>query len=283
MRCKARAAGFAFCAAIVATAPGLAEVTAADASRACDLAAANPRDTDRPAGVQGIERTRIDSAVAIQACEAALALDPANRRLLYQTGRAHYEAKDYRKARPLFDRAAQSGSAIAIVTIGWMHFQGIGGPVDDEQARSWFERAAAAGNIEGMNNLAHLYRTGRGVTRDDVMAGHWYKKSAALGNSHAMSVLGYMYMLGQGVRKDNAEARRWLSKALAADPGNTTARENLAVIDQANRRRSGTGSGGDGGVSGYQDHSPRVLPCVNASGHQSNKAYIGNGAYGPCY
>jgi hypothetical protein len=53
--------------------PGLAQNqdTAATLVLACDQAAASPTDKDRPVGLAGVPSGRLDSQIAIVACEAA--------------------------------------------------------------------------------------------------------------------------------------------------------------------------------------------------------------------
>jgi TPR repeat protein len=95
-------------------------------AHACDLAAASPYDSMRPSEIPGISFEKIDAKVALPACQAALATDPENPRLLYEMGRA-YEANK-----------------------------------DDTQARTFYEKAAARGNPGAQHNLSNFYARGLG-------------------------------------------------------------------------------------------------------------------------
>ena len=100
---------------------------------------------------------------------------------LYQQGRVHYDRKEYEKAVPLFQKAAEQGHAPA------------------------------------QNNLGYCYQYGEGVTQNKEEAVKWYRLAAEQGNAPAQYNLGWCYQYGKGVRKNKTEARKWYQKA--ADQG----------------------------------------------------------------
>jgi TPR repeat protein len=200
-------------------------------STACDLAAASPADRSRPAGIAGITLDKIEAKVAIPACEAALAAEPGNPRLLFQMGRTFSSIKDYEKARAFYEKAAGLGYASAQTSLGVLYENGRGGlPKDDREAARLYKLAAEQGEGSGQNNLGFFYQMGRGgLPKDDREAARLYELAAAQGNAAAQINLGGFYERGLGgLAKDDQEAGRLYK--LAADRGNAAARAFLARL-----------------------------------------------------
>jgi TPR repeat protein len=141
----------------------------------------------------------------------------------------HYlDVKDYAKALPLLQNAAEAGNAEAMNKLGVLYGKGHGVVQDYAQAREWYQKAAKAGEAWGMNNLGWLYENGLSVARDYAKAREWYQKAADAGNTDAMASLGLLYDRGQGGAQDYAKAREWYQKA--ADAGNPTAMAGLGWL-----------------------------------------------------
>jgi TPR repeat protein len=140
---------------------------------------------------------------------------------LVKNGRAASQRQDYAEAMDWFGKAADLGSAEAMVELAELHAFGRGVPQDDVQAFRWYARAAELGNALAMGNVGYFYQAGRGVPRDDREAVRWYRGAADLGNTGAMIGLGTLYDAGLGVSKDYAEAMRWYRRA--ADLGDPNA------------------------------------------------------------
>ncbi|MGA8657757.1 MAG: hypothetical protein WB586_16550, partial [Chthoniobacterales bacterium] len=136
----------------------------------------------------------------------------------------YLDAKDYAKALPLLQKAADTGHAVAMNNLGWLYQNGWGVAQDYAKARECYQKAADAGNALAMNNLGWLYHNGWGVAQDYGKAREWYQKAADTGNALAMNNLGWLYHNGWGVAQDYGKAREWYQKAAAA--GNALAMNN---------------------------------------------------------
>jgi TonB family protein len=192
-----------------ACAAAAANAETASAPNACDLAAAGPLDPSRPDGVPGVAVDRIDGKTAMPACEAALAAEPENPRLLYQTGRTHASNNDYKKARAFFEQAAGLGHAAAATDAGFFYENGIGGPRDERQAVRLYKLAADQGQAPAQTFLGNLYANGRGgLSRAPVEAARLYGLAAEQGYAPGQSNLANLYARGVGVTKNVEEAAR---------------------------------------------------------------------------
>jgi len=134
-------------------------------------------------------------------------------------------AKNDTVAAAWYRKAAEAGDARGMANLGVMYANGRGVPQDDAQAVNWYRKAAEAGDADGMTNLGWMYQNGRGVARDDAQAVNWYRQSAEAGSPHGMANLGWMYWNGAGVTKDDVAAIGWYRKA--ADAGDADGMTNL--------------------------------------------------------
>ena len=136
---------------------------------------------------------------------------------LYQQGRVHYDRKEYEKAVPLFQKAAEQGHAPAQNNLGYCYQYGEGVTQNKEEAVKWYRLAVEQGNAPAQSNLGYCYQYGEGVTQNKEEAVKWYRLAAEQGNAPAQYNLGWCYQYGKGVRKNKTEARKWYQKA--ADQG----------------------------------------------------------------
>jgi TPR repeat protein len=230
----------------------------------CDRLAASNVDPELPKSLPGVPVSAIKPKLAVLACETALKAEPENRRIMFQLGRAYGAAKNYEKARELYERAdalghalatnnlgalydegqgakpdpaearrlfekaARAGVPLAMSNIGYFMYQGRGGPKDYAQAREWYEKASAAGIAVAAYRLGVLYHNGRGVPTDLAEARRWYEKAAEGGNGQAMMEIGFFYERGNGVPVDYAKAREWYEKGAAV--GNAPSMGNLGAL-----------------------------------------------------
>jgi serine/threonine protein kinase len=236
----------------------------------CDRLAASPDDPQRRKDVQGVYSTSMNVAAASDACSEAMQHHPQVARFVFQAGRVASAAKDYVRARQLFEQAANLGSVAAMTDLGLLYRDGLGGDKDYILARTWimkaadmgapaginalgllylkgqgvgldygrardlFERAAQAGDTAGLTNLGNLYRTGNGVPVDYNKARDLFERAAQMGRSVAMRNLGLMYQNGLGVPVDRARARDWFERAIKAEGtvrDRNEAREALQRLD----------------------------------------------------
>jgi TPR repeat protein/ABC-type uncharacterized transport system substrate-binding protein len=204
--------------------------TAASLVLACDLAAASPSDTQRPIGIAGVPRSKLDPQAAIAACEAAAAVAPNDPRIMFQLGRSHVATKAYESARVQISRASDLGYAVAQANLGVFYAAGLGGLAkDDREALRLFKLAASQGDPFGNNNLGFFYEIGRGLPKDDAEAARFYKLAADNGEPWGQYNLGRFYQNGRGglTRNDREAARLY---RLAADQGHEAAEVNLGVF-----------------------------------------------------
>ena len=205
--------------------------TAAQAAVAtCDKAAASPQDVDRPSGVPGVELNRIDPPAAIEACRAAVAAAPQERRMAFQLARALDVAGQDAQAREFLEKAVAADSISAMSDLALMLETGEGGPADLSRAVALFDRAAEAGNITAMRNIAIEFENGTGRPRDAAQAATWYRKAADTGDPQAMGFLATLYLQGTGVPKNAAEAKVWLDKLVETEHTQTMLRVGYVLL-----------------------------------------------------
>ncbi|MDT3380418.1 caspase family protein [Labrys neptuniae] len=213
-------------------APAPLDAAAQAAVEGCDKMAASPQDMDRPSGVPGVEFNRIQPRLAVEACRAALAAAPEDRRVQFQLARALDVAGSDAEARDLLTKAAAAGSVSAMSDLALMLETGEGGPMDLPRAVALFDQAAAAGNISAMRNIAIEFENGTGRPRDAVQAAQWYRKAADTGDPQAMGFLAVLYLQGTGVPKNAGEARQWIDKLVETEHTQTMLRVGYVLLGQ---------------------------------------------------
>lgn len=161
--------------------PPAAGITQAGA--ACDRLAAAAWDTD--ARAQGVAFAALDAAAAITACREAARTSPADRRFMFQLGRAHDKARDFAAARVAYEQAARLGSGAAMVNLGILYEKGQGVQRNQQEVRGWYERAARSGLPQGMFCYATTLDNGIGGPPRPGAAADLYRQAAALGHSEA--------------------------------------------------------------------------------------------------
>ena len=125
-------------------------------------------------------------------------------------------------------QAAEQGSDVAQLELGYMYYDGKGVPKDLAAAARWFRKAADQGNDAAQGRLGYMYYNGEGVPKDLAVAARWYRKAADQGDDAAQVMLGSMYYKGEGVPKDLVAAARWYREA--ADRGNDFAQAALGYM-----------------------------------------------------
>lgn len=230
MRFSANPSLVALLAALVLTAPALAQDAEALVRRCAELAS-SPADEQRPEGVVGVTRWELDAPSAIAACEAAILAAPDDAGTAFNLGRAlavdHAEA-DLPRMAALFKQAADSGHIVGLINYGLALETGMGVPTDYAAAMDYYRRAADAGYAVGAYNLALMLANGRGVTQDHAGAARWYQVAVDGGDSSAMIDLGQLYEDGLGVPRDYAKARALYEQAAAI--GDAGALTNLGWL-----------------------------------------------------
>jgi TPR repeat protein len=133
----------------------------------------------------------------------------------------YIDAKDYAKALPLLQKAADAGDTYGIYALGDLYENGRGVAKDYGKARQWYQKGADAGDTLAMVRLGILYEYGKGVAKDYGKARQWYQKAADAGDMFGMEHLGHLYKNGKGVAKDYGKARQWYQKAADAEKAST--------------------------------------------------------------
>ena len=128
--------------------------------------------------------------------------------------------QDYKKARRLFEEAAQRGSQVAKEDLALMYWQGKGVERDDRQAFYWAEQVADQGFVIASYILGVLYGTGRVIQKSDEQSFYWHQKAAEFeviaGGStiDASHMLALLYLEGRGVEQNSEQAEIWFKKSI---------------------------------------------------------------------
>ncbi|ACB96813.1 tetratricopeptide repeat protein [Beijerinckia indica] len=179
----------------------------------CDKYAANPNDPDKPRNLPGISYDNLKASVsdAIESCEAAIAIEPSDRRLRYQLARA-YSVTDPKRSLAFFKVLCDQHYRAAFDNYGWGLLDRRLGLNNLQGAANSFRRGAELGDTDAMVSLATFMQQGRIQENYPNEALSLFQKAAALGNEDAKraieSVLAAQRQLEQQQQQDlrNAQA-----------------------------------------------------------------------------
>ncbi|GBC22138.2 kinase-like domain-containing protein [Rhizophagus irregularis DAOM 181602=DAOM 197198] len=107
-------------------------------------------------------------------------------------------AVDKQKAFELYQKAANTGHAFGITSLGYCYHYGIGTNIDHQKTFKLYQKTANLGNPRGLYNLGVCYNNGVGTCIDKQKAFKLFQESANLGNLLGMSGLEYCYSYGFG-------------------------------------------------------------------------------------
>ena len=160
--------------------------------------AAEQGDTDAKKKIEEIERTKTEDARRKMEQEAGECshdlvddIETVDDIGIYQQALAHYNAKEYEKALPLFEHIADI-NADASNYLGCMYFNGNGISQDYKKAYCYFFKASKQGSISAPYNLGILFEYGYGVEKSRQKAFEWYQQAKSLGSKHAEKKLMYI-------------------------------------------------------------------------------------------
>ena len=155
---------------------------------------------------------------------------------------------NYEKARQLYIKAAESGSARAQNELGIIYVEGKGVERNCSESVKWFNKAVKQNYSKAKYNLALKYYSGTCVDKDikkavklysecgsagifacmknaaiiyfndfndPVNAFKWSLKAAETGDDHFQKQVGMMYLSGTGVEKNVRKASYWLRQSAA--------------------------------------------------------------------
>lgn len=120
----------------------------------CDRLANHPDDPNKL--TPGVGEKKVDLALAVPACEAAVKADPENPRLNYQMGRVYGYSGQGEKAYPYRNKAVAAGYPQALFVIGYITFHGFNKqPKDVCLGAELMRRAAVANRFAGQIAFTH--------------------------------------------------------------------------------------------------------------------------------
>ena len=159
----------------------------------CDSGAANPNDPRRPASVASAswDVLKAGVAAAIQDCEMAVRLQPAEARFRYQLARA-YSVNDPKRALPLFKRLCEERYPAAYDNYGWEMLDRRVGRNDMKAATEAFQTGVEADDSDAMVSLAGFMKRGTFEEAGPEDALLLYRRAAKLGNSAAVDAVAEM-------------------------------------------------------------------------------------------
>nr|POE49434.1 protein skt5 [Quercus suber] len=164
--------------------------------------------------------------------------------LLHLTGYGDDIFKDEGYAAQLFTQSAELGHVQANFMMGQAYENGLYGcPRDAALSVHFYTGAASHGHADAMMALCAWYMIGAEpvLEKDEGEAYAWAKQAADLGLPKAEYAIGYFTEMGIGCRRDPLEANVWYVNA--AEKGNETARQRLAII-----RAAASGGSGEEGI-----------------------------------
>ena len=124
----------------------------------------------------------------------------------FESGRAAYEAGDFRGAREQWLSLAEAGDANAQAALGSLHIHGEGVPVDFREALKWTQLAANQGDVTGQFNMGSMHAGGLGVEKDFGEAARWFHLAAEQYDAPSRFNLAILYSRGLGVARNDIQA-----------------------------------------------------------------------------
>lgn len=100
-----------------------------------------------------------------------------------------HKKKDYKKAYPLYLRAAQMNDVSSQHNLGVMFSEGLGVCKNIHEAIKWYRLAAESGFAYSQHNMGDAYLNGKGVPFDLNEAQKWFSLAAEQGLSESMDIL----------------------------------------------------------------------------------------------
>ena len=200
-------------------------------------------------------RRRAEEAQAAEAARAALQarIDDGDRDALWQMAQLCKRENDPDGAAAWFTRAVVAGQTDALIAAARVYADRDGENYDKKAAEGLLRRAAENGSAAAMialgdmaladtavpfwqqaAQLRELSAPGRPPKRKIVRQHRaqmaWYRSAAAAGDTSAMNALGMAYHLGYPEKRDDAQAFLWVSRA--ADAGDGEAMYQAAYLTE---------------------------------------------------
>lgn len=151
---------------------------------------------------------------------------PKTAKEIYDEAMTYYSSKEYLKAIPLFEQAANMGDADSQALLGYCYYIGDGIEPNNVKALDWTSKAANQEHSAAQWLLGAIYEEGKIIHQDIKVAVEWYTKSANQGDAYGQYLLALCYYYGKGVESDIQKAKALLEKS--ASLGNEDAEYFLA-------------------------------------------------------
>jgi TPR repeat protein len=179
----------------------------------CDRAAGIVLDPDKPAHLRGHDKGYLGKEAEV-ICRQAVAQHPHVRRFKTQLAFALEQNGKFDEARPLFEEAAQAGSATAM--FGLADFHGM----DDAERAHWLNQAFDAGSALALFAAAYdAVDHGSDKPKAELAikrALPLLEKAAAAGDPDASAVIAQIYLDDRIVARDVAKATPYLIDGIKA-------------------------------------------------------------------
>lgn len=173
----------------------------------------------KKSGLTNEETERILSALRDAVSDDDLVSSRARIADLMRRGLTSYQKSVVKVCDQFCDRLerAQNGDTESMMWIALQHSaQKTVVKQDRAKAIEWYEKAANAGSAEAMLKLAYWAEDGKGCPKDDKKAVGWYVKAAQAKNGNAMYRLGYFYSKGlMGLKQSQDKAYEMFKHAKA--------------------------------------------------------------------
>lgn len=157
----------------------------------------------------------------------------------FYLARAHDEgngvAKDYVKARRLFERSSELGSSDGIRVMGMFYLVSKGADKNPKKGVEYLERAAGKDNFLAAYQLAHEYLNNEHLPLNYGEARSWFEflanKNIPIGNLW----LSQLYEKGLGVEQDSSQANRLVSGARQRSTPDTINQFSWELVTHKNK------------------------------------------------
>ncbi len=107
-----------------------------------------------------------------------------------------YKAKDYARARELYDQACERGNTVGCFNAGNMFRKGMGGAEDQARARALYEQAWEGGYAKGCYYAGLMFDTGEGGAQHYARARAIFDQACKGGDAEGCFKLARMFITG---------------------------------------------------------------------------------------
>jgi len=145
----------------------------------------------------------------------------------YDKGTYAFEDKNYAEARRQWASSVNEGEVLALNSLGYLLYCGLGGPAEPEKAVALWKRGAEAGHAEAQWHFGKAYEDGKGAEKDYAQAYAWYRCALESDKGDTGRVRRLEVDIAAGVQKSISLLLDKLSPAQFAE-GSRLAKEYIA-------------------------------------------------------